>query len=122
MFDPEGTYDILPQAREDIKNIVSFLNQRQSDKIRSFLESLNATFEALAASPFLGSPQFFQDARHHSLRKWRVANFSHYWVFYRPFASGNGVEIWRVLHAAQQPLIEPPEDAPDEPSDFHSSN
>lgn len=51
--------------------------------------------------PHLGSPRGNAAPRLHNLRQWPVQDFKSYLIFYRPFASSNGIEVFRVLHAAR---------------------
>ena len=100
-MNPDGVFVVLPQAREDLERIALFMGAYKPENAVQFVEAARKTFDELAASPFLGSPQPFSDPAHHSLRRWPIHRFRAYLIFYRPFASRDGVEIWRVLHSSQ---------------------
>ncbi len=97
-----GVFVVLPQARADLLEITRFLSLRNSANAVKFVRAARETFDDLAQSPFLGAPQGFSDPAHHSLRHWPVKSFRSYQIFYRPFASSDGVQIWRVLHNSQE--------------------
>jgi len=103
-----GTFTLLPEAEEDLMYIAASVGRTNPAKTVDFLRAARATIDILADSPALGSPQFFENAKYHSLRRFRVSGFKNYFIWYRPFASNNGVEVWRVLHSSQDvvPLLE----------------
>ncbi len=109
----DGKFVLLPQSRADLQEHAKYLGRNNADKTVEFFVAARQTFRELADSPFLGSPQFFNNAAHHSLRRWPVNGFSQYQIFYRPFASGDGIVIWRVLHHRRDivPLLEEVDDA-----------
>ncbi len=104
----DGKFALLPESRTDLQEHAKYLGRNNADKAVEFFAAARETFRELADAPFLGSPQFFNDASHHSLRRWPVKGFSQYLIFYRPFASGDGVVIWRVWHHSRDivPLLE----------------
>ena len=71
--------------------------------------------DLLTAMPFVGTPSDFGIATLHSMRFVRVKGFKNYLIFYRPFASKDGIVVHRVLHSARDvvPLLEDSLDAPD---------
>ena len=75
---------LLPQSRADLQQHAKYSGRNNADKAVEFFAAARQTFRELADSPFLGSPQFFSDAAHHSLRRWPVN---------RPFSSGDGVPL-----------------------------
>ena len=92
-MNPNGAFVLLPLAHEDLREHAAYPGRHNPDKAVEFFAATRETFGDLAASPFLGSPQFFGNPQHHSLRRWPVRNHPRYLVFYRPFASGDSVEI-----------------------------
>ena len=92
---------VKPAARDDIREILVFLGANEPQRAVRFANSLLATIEQLAAMPHLGSPRRYDDARLHRVSQWPVQNYKNYLIFYRPFASSNGIEILRILHAAR---------------------
>ena len=75
--------------------------ERDVNKARNFLSDARDTIATLADSPLLGSSQPQVSPRLHSMRRFRVHNHRALWVYYRPFASGNGIEVFAVLHERQ---------------------
>lgn len=92
---------LLPPARADLRDIFLFLAESSEPRARALAAAVEETFEQLVAMPHLGSPRDFEDARLHGIRQWPVRGFKNYLTFYRPFASRNGIEIVRVLHASR---------------------
>lgn len=64
-----------------------------------FLDSARDSFMALGDTPFLGARAGSRNPAFSELRKWRVAGFANYLIFYLPLA--DGVDILRVIHGAQ---------------------
>jgi len=92
---------VSPAARRDLSGVLAYLGGSSSPRAHKFAQSVNTTLENLVAQPQMGSPRAFADERLHDLRVWPVSGFRSYLLFYRPFISGNGVEIIRVLHASR---------------------
>ena len=63
-----------------------------------FAGSLSQTLSDLVEMPRIGSPRAVSDPRLRELRVWPVRDFKIYLLYYIPLASGDGVEIVRVLH------------------------
>lgn len=112
---------LLPQAKSDLRETFLYLARNSEARAYAFAAAVEATFEQLAAMPHLGAPRDFAHAQLRGIRQWPVRGFKNYLIFYRPFASRNGVEIIRILHATRDLpgmlLIanaddEPPIDAP----------
>lgn len=104
MMNMGGTFTLRPEAEEDLKSIAAYVGRSHAAKTVDFLRAAKTTIEVLADSPFLGSIQSFEAPRHHSLRRFRVSGYPSYLIWYRPFASKNGIEVWRVLHSSQDVL------------------
>lgn len=104
----DGTFILLPLARQDLLEIGEFLGARDKARAARWFEMARQTFDELAQSPFLGALRPQTDARLHSIRAWRVKEFRAYLIFYRPLASGDGVVIHRVTHNSREvlPLLE----------------
>jgi plasmid stabilization system protein ParE len=90
-----------PRAQNDVIEIAVYLGKINPRLVERFYQALAQTFMALTEMPHLGAPREFPDARLHNLRQWPVQNFKNYLIFYRSFASTNGLEILRILHAAR---------------------
>ncbi len=101
MTSGQGAFLVLPSARQDLREIAAFLGQRNSANAAQFLKKAHGTMVQLADAPFLGSSRPQADSRLHSIRRWPVKDFPQYGIFYRPFASGNGIEVFAVLHERQ---------------------
>jgi len=90
---------VSPAARRDLSGVLAYLGGSSSPRAHTLAQNVNTTLTNLVAQPQMGSPRAFADERLHDLRVWPVSNLRSYLLFYRPFVSGNGVEIIRVLHA-----------------------
>ncbi|RYX83161.1 type II toxin-antitoxin system RelE/ParE family toxin [bacterium] len=90
------------QAVEDLREIFLFLAQTNQERANLFARNVQSSIELLIHSPKLGSPRSYADSRLHSLRRWPLKDFKQYGIFYRPFASGNGIEVFRVLHSSRE--------------------
>ena len=64
-----------------------------------FIDAARDSFAALGATPYMGSRVGSRNPAFSKLRKWRVAGFSNYLIFYLPFR--DGVDILRVIYGAQ---------------------
>lgn len=92
---------LLPPAKTDLRGIFLYLGRNNEQRALNFVDSVEATFEQLLEMPHLGSPRQFSHPRLHGVRQWPVRDFKNYLILYRPFASGNGLEVLRVLHASR---------------------
>ncbi|MFM2410718.1 MAG: hypothetical protein RL481_1546 [Pseudomonadota bacterium] len=63
-----------------------------------FIDAARVSFTALGDTPHMGGKVQSQNLAFSNLRKWRVAGFGNYLIFYLPLDSG--ADILRVLHAA----------------------
>lgn len=109
---------LLPVAKADLREIFLYLGRNSEPRAQKFAESAGQTFEQLIELPNIGSPRFFSHPQLHGLRQWPIQNFRDYLIFYRPFASANGLEVLRVLHASRdiQTHLESTLDEPSPPS------
>lgn len=92
---------IRPAARADLRETFLYLCQNSVERARNFVSAVEETFEQLVAMPHLGSPRQLTGSELHNLRQWPVKGFQSYLIFYRPFASSNGIEVLRVLHGSR---------------------
>lgn len=92
-MNPNAAFSLLPQAEEDLQRIAAFVGQADREKTVEFLRAARTTVDFLAGAPLSGSPQFFENPRHHSLRRFRVAGFKNYFIWYRSFVTNNGIEV-----------------------------
>jgi toxin ParE1/3/4 len=89
-----------PEARRDLRKLTLWLHgEADSETASRFAQAAISGFAALAQSPGIGPavPSAHRDLA--GLRKWRVPGFPNHLIFYR--RSDSGIEIVRVLHAAQ---------------------
>lgn len=100
----DGTFTLLPLARQDLLEIGAFLGQRDPARAVRWFEMARSTFDELAQASFLGALRPQADARLHSIRAWRVKEFRTYLIFYRPLVSGDGVVIHRITHNSREVL------------------
>ena len=92
---------LLPSAWNDLQSNFLFLGRQNRARANEFARQLQLALTQLAQTPHLGSPRFYANPRLHSIRRWPIPNFERYGIFYRPFASGNGIEVFRVAHASR---------------------
>lgn len=85
-------------ARADLSSTLEFLTQQDEQRAAHFARALSQTFADLVAMPRIGSPRDGVDSRLRDLRAWPVRDFKSYLIYYVPLASGDGVEVVRVLH------------------------
>lgn len=64
-----------------------------------FVDSARASFDALGNAPHLGPAVPTRNADLGALRKWRIAGFPNYLIYYRP--EEEWVRILRIVHGAQ---------------------
>ena len=89
------------EALADIRSIAKWTHQRDANRAFQFLEEIENSLQILVSSPFLGSPRHYPAPALHSLRRYQLPKFRNYGIFYRPFASANGIDVGRVLHSKQ---------------------
>ena len=63
-----------------------------------FVDAVEETAAMLLEYPKIGSPRDFADVPIRELRMLPVKGFKMYLIYYQPFASGEGIEVVRVLH------------------------
>ena len=89
---------VRPAARRDLIQHFAYIGENGSlATARRFQAAARATFAELAQSPGMGAPQKL--TMFPRVRMWRIREFEKYLIFYQPI--GDGVEILRVIHAAQ---------------------
>jgi toxin ParE1/3/4 len=87
-------------AQRDIDSHADYLEaEAGKDVAQRFIDAAQASFVAVAASPHIGPAVPSRLADLSGLRKWRVAGFLNYLIFYRP--ENDTIRIFRVLHGAQ---------------------
>jgi toxin ParE1/3/4 len=91
---------ISPAARRDLDGHILWLRAEADAEtaIRCARAAID-TFGKLAGSPNIGPPVPSINRRLANIRKWKINGFPKMLIFYLP--SKEGVEIIRVLHAAQ---------------------
>jgi toxin ParE1/3/4 len=88
---------ITPAAESDLTNIWLYIardNQGAADRVYQAAEK---TFEALAATPRMGTFYQCKRAQLEGIRFFPVSKFQNYVIYYRE--QPQGIEIVRVLHA-----------------------
>ena len=91
---------VSPAARRDLDDYIIWL--RGEDDLETatrFAMAAIQTFQKLSETPNLGPAISSANPHLTGIRKWRVQGFSKMLIFFRP--RPGGVEIVRVLHAAQ---------------------
>ena len=69
------------------------------DLAMRFLDSARDSFAALSDTQYMGARVGSRNPAFAELRKWRVAGFANYLIFY--LLMDGGVDIMRVLHGTQ---------------------
>ena len=96
-----AAFIIKDSARAQILHISDSLGARRPQKTLDWLASVRDTVAELAEQPNLGVSYPMPNPQLHSLRRFRVRNHRPYWIYYRPFVSGNGIEVFSVVHEKQ---------------------
>lgn len=95
-----SNYQIRPEAKRDLEAHAKHLTVEAGDDLAMrFLDSARDSFLALGDTPYMGARVGSRNPAFAELRKWRVASFASYLIFYLPV--DGGVDIIRVLHGAQ---------------------
>jgi toxin ParE1/3/4 len=81
----------------DLQAAARYIRRHHATAARSFLVAAYDTFEFLAQNPGAGRRR--ANLGFPEVRSWSVQGYRNYLIFYREMA--DGVQIWRVLHAAQ---------------------
>ena len=89
-----------PAALDDLDRIAEFIQSRSSsaDRAIRFLREAEATFTRLARMPGIGT-RYEVAGRVDEVRFFPVGRHRNHLVFYQ--ATGDGIEILRVLHGAR---------------------
>ena len=69
------------------------------DMALRFVDSARTSFGVLGNAPHLGPAVLIRNANLGTLRKWRIAEFPNYLIFYQPEVEW--VRILRIVHGAQ---------------------
>lgn len=86
-------FELTEPARNDLKEIWSYIAERNPTSADRILRTFKEKFQLLAENPKIGKSQ---DSFIVNLRRF---TFKEYVIFY--FPTENGVEIYRVLHGAR---------------------
>ncbi|MAW85601.1 MAG: plasmid stabilization protein [Phyllobacteriaceae bacterium] len=84
-----------PLADRDLESLYLYLHERSEAAADSYLEDLLTTIWRLADLPY-SAPQ-----RLPNHRDVRVASVRNHLVLYRAFSDGDGIEVLRIVHGAQ---------------------
>ena len=100
---------ITPAAENDLVDIWLYIARDNSDAADRVYQAAEHTFQALAATPRMGTLYRSKRAQLAGLRFFPVSEFKNYVVYYREHTQG--IEIIRVLHAHmdKQRRLEPKE-------------
>lgn len=91
---------IRAAARRDLVDHYRYLTSEADGEVADrFLVAANNSFVLLAGQPGLGPAISRPDPALKGLRKWRIADFENWLIFYQP--RRNGVSIARVIHGSQ---------------------
>jgi toxin ParE1/3/4 len=90
---------VLPRAKQDAREIDSYLAERNPAAADRFSQNLEETVNRHAAVPTPGMPWLSEDPELADLRWTRVHGFENYLVFF--CVRGGNLEVVRVLHGAR---------------------
>jgi toxin ParE1/3/4 len=85
--------------RDLVRHYVYLAEPADMEVAERFLGQVDKSFQDLARFPEMGSPAVSSRPELIGLRKWSVAGFEKFLIFYVP--SPRGVSIVRVIHASQ---------------------
>jgi plasmid stabilization system protein ParE len=85
-----------PQAREDLRDIVSYLDERSPVGAENVMRAIYAGIQFLAENPMASQETSLAEIRVKIVRRY---NFK---IFYR--IDGNTVELIHIRHAARRPF------------------
>jgi len=85
-----------PQAREDLRDIVSYLDERSPVGAENVMRAIYAGIQFLAENPMASQETSLAEIRVKIARRY---NFK---IFYR--IDGNTVELIHIRHAARRPF------------------
>jgi toxin ParE1/3/4 len=95
-----SNYQTRPEAKRDLVEHATHLKAEAGDDLAMrFLDSARDSFAAFGDPPQIGACAGSRNPAFAEMRKWRVADFANYLIFYLPLA--DSVDILRVLHGAQ---------------------
>jgi len=92
-------YQHAAARRDLVEHFIHLAESAGLEIAEKFLTDAEASFNALAERPMIGTPLALRHPDLAGLRKWRVNNFDNCLIFYLPHPGG--VSIVRVLHAAR---------------------
>jgi toxin ParE1/3/4 len=90
---------LTPQAREDIKQIATYIKEDSPQSSLAFRHTLENIYEVLLELPEIGTARNFHNPEMKGLRMLPVRKFTKYLIFYR--STPEGLEIVRVIHGAR---------------------
>src|SRR5207247_10970017 len=91
-----------PEAIRDLVRHANYLGRNSLSVATRFLAAAERTFENLARVPTVGGLYEFATPPPHPFRVFPIKKFPNHLVFY--LALSDGIEVVRVLHAAQDKL------------------
>lgn len=95
-----ASYTYRDRARRDVADIASYLDEKAGPEVSDrFIRAVEDDGALLASMPYLGSIVEDVSPRLEGLRFWLIRRFPNYLIYYRP--TGQGVELCRVVHGAQ---------------------
>ena len=88
---------ITPAAENDLVNIWLYIARDNSEAADRVYQAAESTFEALVATPRMGTVYRSKRAQLKDVRFLPISKFQSYVIYYRE--QPQGIEIIRVLHA-----------------------
>jgi toxin ParE1/3/4 len=94
------TFRTTEEAERDLNEAARYIAQDHPHTAIRFIDAYIETCELLADMPDAGSLLRTTVPELRDIRMFRVAHFSKYLIFYRPWQE-KGIEVIRVIHAAR---------------------
>jgi len=86
---------IVPEAMEDIAEIIEFYGSEDGSLEQRFMAALRTCFSGLEEKPYLSTPFLRDEIRRVFLKKWP------YHVYFR--VAGSEVRVQAVIHTSRDP-------------------
>jgi toxin ParE1/3/4 len=95
----QARFVLRAAAQRDLNEFTDYLEaEAGKEQAYRFVDAAESSFKALGETPGLGVSVPSHNPALDGLRKWHVAGFPNYLIFYRP--EENRVRIFRILHGA----------------------
>jgi toxin ParE1/3/4 len=90
---------VLPKAKEDIREQLSYLSEFNGDLVESLTDAIEQTLSHIADFPESGKLRFYYHLRLKNIRQWPIKGFKKLLLFYQ--IDNASILIIRVLHTSR---------------------